>query len=162
MNRSQGGDGTGTGLIGPGVHQVVIQSAGETKSKQGTPQIEVVFKALNNKVRYAWYNLLAFKKNASGDFLDKNGKVIKYSLQDEPAVIAKALAKRVPDAEATKKSQEIFQQFAGDTGITGDFELDDLVRREVLIGIKPFDEGNGRVDYTFALDLEEYAEKLLA
>ena len=150
-------------LIGAGLHTTTVLSAIETESRQKTPQLEITVQNEGGAKRKLWFNLMGFKANKKGDYLDKQGRVIKWSLDDAPEVIAKALAKRIEDPEKTDKCVQIVQEFATDCGIAegSEFTVDDFVDQTVIIAVS--DEGReSRVTNTFSLARQDAAEQIMS
>ena len=150
-------------LIGVGLHTAIVTSAIETKSKQGTEQLEITVQNAAGVTRNIWLNLTGFRANKKGEYIDANGKMIKWSLQDSPEVISKALARRIEDPAKTETCLRIVQEFACDCGIPDgdDFEVSDLVGSTVLVGV--MDDGKGqKVSHTFHVNKATTAEAIMS
>lgn len=153
-------------LLPKGAHKVTITSAIETINENtGIPELEVTFQGADKVSRKNWYNLMGFRKNAIGDFIDSKGKplTIEPNPGRDPKITAKnkaAYAKRVEDPAMSAKAMGILEALAADCGLKGeDNGADDLVNCECVVVVG--DAGNSTgVTHTFPLNRFDEAQKL--
>lgn len=146
-------------LTGEGLHLGTIQSLVECDSSAGTPQLQMTVVAEDKSTRNHWFNLLAFKKNSKGDYIDAKGRRIEWdsfpSGSDERIA---ALKKRVKDDDKTQICFDILGQFVNDMGFKDDPDTDELVGQKCFIVVKG-NGSDGRITHIFNSDNQEMAEK---